>query len=48
MRLGAKSAASENAVKQMEKEILRKKEELKDLEEKKRIIDYYTKSGGRI
>ena len=35
MRLGAKSAASENAVKQMEKEILRKKEELKDLEEKK-------------
>ena len=39
MRLGSRSAASENAVKQLEKEILRKKEELKDLEEKKRKCD---------
>jgi len=36
MRLGARSAASENAVKQMEKEILRKKEELRILAEKKK------------
>jgi len=35
MRLGARSAASENAVKQMEKEIIRKKEELRKLTEKK-------------
>ena len=37
MRLGAKSAASESAIKQWEREILRKKEELKDLEEKRKI-----------
>ena len=37
MKFGTRSVASESAIKQMEKEILRKKEELKDLEEKRKI-----------
>jgi len=36
MKFGTRSVASESAIKQMEREILRKKEELKDLEEKRR------------
>ena len=36
MKFGTRSVASESAIKQWEREILRKKEELKDLEEKRR------------
>lgn len=36
MKFGTRSVARESAIKQMEREILRKKEELKDLEEKRR------------
>ena len=37
MKFGTRSVASESAIKQWEREILRKKEELKDLEEKRKI-----------
>ena len=39
MKFGTRSVASESAIKQLEREILRKKEELKELEEKRRKRD---------